>query len=47
VSTSGDVEFLDSSSGAVIRKLATGAIGDEISMSPDGARIYFMTPAIS
>jgi len=41
VTTSGALEDLDPSTGAPIRTLATGATGDEVSVTPDGATVYF------
>jgi hypothetical protein len=43
VTDSGAVELLDSSSGKPVRTLVTsGAIGDEIAVSPDAKTIYFV-----
>ena len=46
VTTQGTVELLDPATGAAVRTLATGAtgaIGDEVAVSPDGSNVYYMT----
>jgi hypothetical protein len=45
VTTGGAVETLDASTGNVVANLATGATGDEVSLTPDGTRVFFETPA--
>lgn len=41
VTTAGVLEDLDPSTGSPIRTLATGATGDELSVTPDGSSVYF------
>ncbi|MGH9029631.1 MAG: TolB family protein, partial [Acidimicrobiales bacterium] len=41
VTTGGVLEDLDPSSGSPVRDLATGATGDEVSVTPDGSSVYF------
>ena len=41
VTTGGDVEVLDPTTGLPLRTLATGATGDEVSVTPDGRSVYF------
>lgn len=41
ISTAGDLDVLDPGSGQVERTLATGAVGDELSVTPDGKTVYF------
>lgn len=41
VTTAGDLDVLDPGSGQVVRTLATGAVGDEVSVTPDGGTVYF------
>lgn len=45
VTIKGDVELLNPATGAVVRKLASGATGDEISLTPDGTKAYYMSTA--
>lgn len=41
ITTGGTLEELDPSSGAPLRTLATGAVGDELSITPDLSTVYF------
>jgi dipeptidyl aminopeptidase/acylaminoacyl peptidase len=41
VTTGGVLQVLDLTNGAPLRTLAMGASGDQVSLSPDGARVYF------
>jgi hypothetical protein len=43
VSTAGDVQSLDPSTGHPVATLASGATGDEVSLTPDRTRVYFET----
>lgn len=43
VTTGGELEQLDPSTGAPLRTLASGATGDETAVSPDGSKVYFET----
>lgn len=43
VTTAGAVELLDPATGAVLHSVAVGAVGDEVSLTPDGASAYFQT----
>ncbi len=45
VTTGGELEQLDPSTGAPLRMLASGATGDEVAVSPDGRTVYYETAA--
>jgi hypothetical protein len=44
VTTAGAVQALDPATGKALRTLATGAVGEEIGLSPDGLTVYYETP---
>src|SRR2546423_5545639 len=44
VTTAGDVQSLDPSTGHPVATLASGATGDEVSLTPDQTQVYFETP---
>ncbi|MDQ1394044.1 MAG: hypothetical protein QOF30_3021 [Acidimicrobiaceae bacterium] len=44
ITTSGAVQALDPTTGRSLRTLATGAIGEEIGLSPDGLSVFYETP---
>ncbi len=45
ITTAGAVQSLDPTTGRSLRTLATGAVGDEIGLSPDGLSVFYETPA--